>query len=130
VVGTSCHNIGAAVTYFYRRAVQRGDSVDAGQFRYDGPRPQSKEAAIVMLADSCEAVVRARQDRTRPNIDELVDGVFAERLAEGQLDECDVTMRELQQIAASFKTTLRAVYHPRIEYPSPGPEEMAQFARS
>jgi len=118
------------VTYFYRRAVQRGDSVDPGQFRYDGPRPQSKEAAIVMLADSCEAVVRARQDRTRPNIDELVDGVFAERLAEGQLDECDVTMRELQQIAASFKTTLRAVYHPRIEYPSPGPEELAQFARS
>jgi putative nucleotidyltransferase with HDIG domain len=117
------------VSFFYRQAVQAGRSVDPSAYRYPGPRPQTKEAAIVMLADSCEAVVRARQDRSGPDIEDLVDGVFAERLAEGQFDECDITMRELQQIATSFKTTLRAVYHPRIEYPSPGPEELAQMAR-
>ncbi len=117
------------VTYFYRRAVQKGDSVDPEPFRYGGPRPQTKEAAIVMLADSCEAIVRARQDTLRPTIDELIDSVFAERLAEGQLDECDITMRELQQVAASFKTTLRAVYHPRVAYPTPTPEELAGLVR-
>ncbi|MEO9256077.1 MAG: HDIG domain-containing metalloprotein, partial [Tepidiformaceae bacterium] len=117
------------VTYFYRRAAQSGQKVDPAPFRYAGPRPQSKETAIVMLADSCEAVVRARQGPGNPSIDELVDGVFAERLAEGQLDECDITMRELQQVAASFKSTLRAVYHPRVAYPTPTPDEIAGLAR-
>jgi putative nucleotidyltransferase with HDIG domain len=120
------------VTYFYRRAAQKGGDVDAADFRYRGPRPQTKEAAIVMLADSCEAVVRASQldDRARGRLDELVDNIFAERLAEGQLDDCDITMRELQEVASSFKATLRAVYHPRIEYPSPAPEEIALLARN
>jgi membrane-associated HD superfamily phosphohydrolase len=81
-----------------------------------------------MLADSCEALVRSRRDRGRPQIDALVDGIFAERLAEGQIDDCDITMRELQQVAESFKQTLRAVYHPRIEYPQPAPEEIAAVA--
>lgn len=118
------------VTYFYRRAVQKGEVVDPEPFRYGGPRPQTKEAAIVMLADSCEAIVRARQDAVRPTVDELIDSVFAERLAEGQLDECDITMRELQQVAASFKSTLRAVYHPRVAYPTPTPEELAGLVRA
>src|SRR5690606_13543058 len=100
---------------------------DPAAFRYSGPRPQTKETAIVMLADSCEAVVRAAQDRAR--LEDLVGGVFAERLAEGQLDECDITMRDLQEVAASFKATLRAVYHPRIPYPAPSPEELAALAR-
>jgi hypothetical protein len=117
------------VTYFYRRAAQSGQPVDAARFRYDGPRPQTKETAIVMLADSCEAVVRANQETAGSSIEELVDSVFAERLAEGQMDECDVTMRELQQVAASFKATLRAVYHPRIAYPNPAPEELARMAQ-
>jgi len=118
------------VTYFYRRAAQgnRG-SVDPAEFRYGGPRPQTKETAIVMLADSCEAVVRASDARAQAHIDELVDGVIAERLAEGQLDECDITMRDLQQVAASFKASLRAVYHPRIDYPTPNAEEFAISAR-
>jgi len=117
------------VTYFYRRAMQADPTQEPDGFRYAGPRPQSKETAIVMLADSCEAIVRANQDRTRPAMEDLIDGVFAERLAEGQLDECDLTMRELQDVAASFKATLRAVYHPRIAYPSPAPEEIARIAQ-
>ncbi len=117
------------VTYFYRRAVQAGGNVDPAPFRYAGPRPQTKEAAIVMLGDSCEAVVRAGGERGRSRIDETIDGVFAERLAEGQLDECDITMRELQEVAASFKATLKAVYHPRIPYPDPVPAELAEIGQ-
>ena len=104
------------VEFFYHKALERGDAEEEN-FRYPGPRPQEKEHAIVMLADSCEALVRATQPETHEEIDELVNGVFAERLAEGQMDECDITMRELQVVAASFRSTLRAVYHPRIEYP-------------
>lgn len=121
------------VTYFYRRAVhgaEPGHSIDPAPYRYAGPRPQTKESAIVMLADSCEAVVRANQDPDRPGIDELVDSIFAERLAEGQMDEADMTMRELQDVASSFKATLKAIYHPRIAYPNPTQEELDKIARA
>jgi len=117
------------VTFFYRRAAAQDPSVDASAYRYGGPRPQSREAAIVMLADSAEAVARARQDDSTASLDQIVDAVFAERLAEGQLDECDITLKDLQAVAASFKATLRAVYHPRVQYPSPTPEEIASLAR-
>ncbi|MXZ87653.1 MAG: HDIG domain-containing protein, partial [Dehalococcoidia bacterium] len=111
------------VDFFYHKALERGET-DAEEFRYPGPRPQAKEQAIVMLADSCEALVRATQPETHEEIDELVNGVFAERLSEGQMDECDITMHELQVVAESFRSTLRAVYHPRIEYPdAPGYQE-------
>ena len=111
------------VEFFYHKALERGDAEEE-TFRYPGPRPQAKEQAIVMLADSCEALVRAIQPETHEEIDELVNGVFAERLAEGQMDESDITMRELQVVAASFRSTLRAVYHPRIEYPdAPEPSD-------
>lgn len=117
------------VTYFYRQASHSGLGPNPADFRYEGPRPQTKEAAIVMLADSCEAVVRARRADGGPAIEQLIDSVFAERLAEGQMDECDITMRELQAVAASFKTTLRAVYHPRVQYPAATPDEIAAVAR-
>ena len=104
------------VAFFYRKALEQG-AADAEAFRYPGPRPRQKEHAIVMLADSCEALVRASQPQTHEEIDALVDGVFEERLAENQLDDCDITMRDLREVAASFRGTLRAVYHPRIEYP-------------
>ena len=118
------------VTYFYRRAIEDGQQPDASAFRYEGPRPRTKETAVVMLADSCEAVARARQDDTRATLDQLVDSIFAERLSEGQLNECDITMRELLEVASSFKVTLRAVYHPRVQYPDPTPEEIAGMARA
>lgn len=119
------------VTYFYRRANEAGGAaIDPLPFRYAGPRPQSKETAVVMLADSCEAIARARQESAHPTLEELIDNIIAERLAEGQLDECDITMRELQTVAASFKATLRAVYHPRVQYPDPTPEEIAGLARA
>ena len=113
------------VTYFYRKASADDPNVDPERFRYPGPRPQSKETAIVMLADSVEAVVRAAKDRSHERIDELVDAVINERVAEGQLEECDLTLRDLRTIADSFKATLRGIYHPRIEYPAPTKAELA-----
>ncbi len=115
------------VTFFYRKAVEAGGTVEPELYRYDGPIPQSRETAIVMLADSCEALARSKQGNVE-ELDAVVDSIIAERLAEGQLDECDITMRELQAIAQSFKATLRAVYHPRIAYPNPVPEEVVALA--
>lgn len=117
------------VTYFYRKASAEDPTVDPEKFRYAGPKPQSKETAIVMLADSVEAVVRSSRDRSPERIDALVDGVVAERVAEGQLDECDLTLRDLKVIGESFKSTLRGVYHPRIEYPAPTRTEAEAAAR-
>lgn len=119
------HHGDRLVTFFYRQAARAGNQVDRSAFRYPGPKPQSREAAIVMLADSSEAVVRAVAERETAAIDELVDSIVAERLAEGQFDECDITLRELQLVAQSFKESLRAMYHRRIEYPEPVPEEVA-----
>src|SRR5690606_1729484 len=147
----SQHHGTRLVTYFYRKAAQSGGEVDPAPYRYAGPRPQAREAAIVMLAASCEAVVRARQGAGKDGVEAdadavfadrrarqwegnygvepAVDAVFAERLAEGQLADCDITLRALQDVASSFKATLRAVYHPRLPYPDPTPEELAGLAR-
>ena len=107
------------VTYFYRKAAEDDPEIDPGRFQYPGPRPQSRETAIVMLADSTEAMIRSSSDRSPEKIDELVDQVIAERLSEGQLDESDLTLNDLRTIANSFKSTMRAVYHPRVAYPEP-----------
>jgi len=114
------------VSYFYREAAQREPDVDTKPFTYPGPLPQSRETAIVMLADSAEAAARAAPDRSRDQLDKIVDAVLAERLAEGQLDESDLTLRDLRTITDSFKATLRGIYHPRIEYPAPSPLEEAR----
>jgi putative nucleotidyltransferase with HDIG domain len=107
------------VTYFYRIAAREDPDVDPARFRYPGPKPQSKETALVMLADSTEAIVRASQDRSQDRIDALVEAVISERVTEGEFDDCDITLRDLRVIAESFKSSLRAIYHPRIEYPAP-----------
>lgn len=111
------HHGSRRVTYFYRKAAMSDPRTDPTYFTYDGPPPQSRETAIVMLADSCEAVVRASREQDQDTISLLVDSVLDERLRERQLDECDLTLRELQQISASFKQTLSGVHHQRIEYP-------------
>ncbi len=114
---TQHHGTGQAA-YFYRKATEAGEKVDPSLFTYPGPKPQSREVAIVMLADSVEATIRAGGDRSPERIDTMVDEVIAERLAEGQLDESDLTLREIKIAAESFKSTLRGVYHPRLEYPA------------
>lgn len=106
------------VSYFYNQASREGDGqVDVSQYSYPGPAPRSKEAAIVMLADSVEAVVRAAKDHSPENVSALVRKVVDERVAEGQLDDCDLTMRDVEEIKRAFTSILMGMYHPRIEYP-------------
>ena len=112
------------VAYFYRKAAEKDPEVDPGVYTYPGPKPQSKETAIVMLADSCEATVRSATDRSPERISDMVDAVIAERLQEGQLDDSDLTLRDVRTTAESFKATLRAVYHPRVQYPAPSAAEV------
>jgi putative nucleotidyltransferase with HDIG domain len=116
------------ITYFYRKAAAGDPQTDPERFRYPGPKPQSKETAIVMLADSVEAIVRSSKDRSPERIESLVNAVLAERVAEGQLDECDLTMRDLRTIADSFRVTLHGVYHARVDYPAPQAREESLVA--
>src|SRR4030095_10112005 len=85
---------------FYQRAVAQNDgtTIDQASFRYPGPRPQSREAAIIMLADGVEATLRAVHDHTAEGIERTIRKVVDERLTEGQLDECDLTFRDLERI--------------------------------
>ncbi len=107
------------VSFFYRKAAARELDIDTRPFTYPGPRPASRETAIVMLADSIEAAARAAAQRSLEDIDALVEDVISERVSEGQLDDSDLTLRDLRTVAESFKISLRAIYHPRIEYPTP-----------
>jgi len=107
------------VTYFYRRAAEQGDGeLDVTAFSYPGPKPQTKEAALLMFADSVEAAVRASKDHSPEAIARLVDRIVMDQLAEGQLNECDLSLEDIQEIKRSFIASLQAIYHPRIEYPS------------
>jgi hypothetical protein len=96
---------------------RRGDAVDEGVFRYAGPRPQTREAALVMIADSCEASARAMEAPTADDFGGLVSRRVNEIFSEGQLDECDLTLKDLSVIAAAMVRALEAVYHTRPDYP-------------
>lgn len=98
------------VNYFYRQALEREPHAPAAQFSYPGPAPATRESAIVMLADSCESVVRSSPDHDPETIELLVDGVIEERIAEGQLDSCDLTMREIRIAGREFKRALSRIY--------------------
>jgi putative nucleotidyltransferase with HDIG domain len=104
---------------FYHRAVAQGggETIDQAGFQYPGPRPQSREAAILMLADGVEATLRATHDHTAEAIERTIRKVVDDRLSEGQLDECDLTFRDLEKIRQVFFTILRGMFHPRITYP-------------
>lgn len=118
------HHGTRTVTYFYRQAAKADPTVSPDSFRYAGPKPQSRETAIAMLADGTEATVRSSSDKSPDRIDAIVDQVFSERLLEGELDECNLTLKDLKALGQSFKATLRAVYHPRVEYPAPTEAEL------
>jgi putative nucleotidyltransferase with HDIG domain len=113
------------VKFFYLQACQNAgcESVDEEQFRYSGPRPQTREAGIMMLADAVEAVVRASKDTSPEHIAYLVQKVIRDRLADGQLDECDLTLRDLNEVRDTFIAVLHGIFHPRLEYPEPEKHE-------
>lgn len=107
--------------YQFKRAVQLagGDAskVNPALYTYPGPRPQSKETALLMLADGSEARVRSERPKTETDLDLTVKSVIEDRIANGQLDDVDLTLHDLQLIRESFVSTLKGVFHPRIEYP-------------
>jgi len=111
------HHGTSVVKYFYQLAQQRGQNPDDASFHYPGPRPRTKEAGIVMLADGTEASVRSLAEKKPETIRAMVERIVSDRLAEGQLDECDLTLRDLQQIKDAFCELLLGVYHERIPYP-------------
>jgi putative nucleotidyltransferase with HDIG domain len=98
-------------------ADEAAKSVDVRRFRHAGPKPQSREAAILMLSDSVEASVRSLTSHDEPAIRGMVDRIIAERQADGQFDECDLTLRDLDLVREAFVAQLLGMYHRRIEYP-------------
>ncbi|MGH2450006.1 MAG: HD family phosphohydrolase [Candidatus Limnocylindria bacterium] len=111
------HHGTSVIRYFYQQAVDRGQQVDLDQFRHPGPKPQTKEAGIIMLADGTEAAVRSLAEKNPDTIRGMVEKIVDEKVADGQLDECDLTLRDIQRIKDAFCELLLGVYHERIPYP-------------
>jgi putative nucleotidyltransferase with HDIG domain len=113
------HHGTTLITYFYNKALEndKTESVNEEDYRYESKKPQTKEAAIVMLSDSVEAAVRALQNRTPGKIEGLVRKIIKDKLMDGQLDECDLTLKDLDIIANAFSRVLSGIFHTRIEYP-------------
>lgn len=119
--GIEQHHGTSLVKYFYVKSKNESENpedIKEDDFRYKGPRPQSKEAAILMLADSVEAAVRSITDPTKGKIEEMVNNIIKARLNEGQLDNCDLTLKDIEIIRGAFLKTLSGIYHQRIEYPT------------
>ncbi len=115
------HHGTTLVRFFYDRACRRAkegeENVLEEEYRYPGPKPQTKEAAILMLADAVESSSRTLKDPTPAQLATLVETIAAEKLQDGQFDECDLTMRQLDLIKASLVKSLVAMYHGRVKYP-------------
>jgi cyclic-di-AMP phosphodiesterase PgpH len=115
------HHGTSLVKYFYvtaKNSSEKPEDVLEEDFRYPGPIPHSKESGIVMLADSVEASVRSISEPTQSKIEDMVNNIIKARLNEGQLDNCDLTLLDLNKIKAAFIKSLMGIYHQRIEYPA------------
>jgi len=114
------HHGNSLLTYFYHRAAtenERQENINEDDFRHSGPKPQTKEAAVVMLADSVEAAVRSLGKPNPGRIEGMVRKIIKEKLHDGQLDECNLTLKDLDLIAQQFVKVLTGIFHSRIEYP-------------
>jgi putative nucleotidyltransferase with HDIG domain len=106
------------IIYFYDKAKKFTDgAVDISQYCYPGPKPQTKIAAIIMIADGCEAAARTIKNRSRENVMQVVRKIVNDRMALGQFDECDITIQELNIIIHTVVNNLTGIYHRRVEYP-------------
>lgn len=113
------HHGDCPVMFFYDKALKLyGDQVDISAFRYEGPRPQTREAAVVMMADSIEAATRALPNPDPEKIDALIRKIVRGKLNDGQLDCSNLTFNDLEKICSAFSTVLTGVFHERIEYPT------------
>ena len=118
------HHGTTLVEFFYHQACRReqgqpdAPTVSEMQYRYPGPKPRSREVAVVMIADAAESASRAMPEPTASRVEALVHDLIMKRLLDGQFDECDLTMRDLERIERSIIKTLLGIYHGRIQYPS------------
>lgn len=125
------HHGDTPVLYFYDKAVKQGSDVELDNFRYDYSRPRSSEAAIVMLADTVEAAVRAVPEPSQEKITQLIRRLVRSKMEDGQLDECALTFADLNKICDAFVTVMSGIYHERIEYPDIAlPERSAEVKPS
>lgn len=115
------HHGTSLMKYFYYKAKETYNpemqKIGEEIYRYPGPKPQTKEAAIIMLADSVEAASRSLKSPTSENFKKVIKEIFDNYLVDGQFDECDITLKELMMVAPSFLKTLNTIYHPRLKYP-------------
>ncbi len=126
------HHGTTPVMYFYNQALKAVNCdetrVNKALFQYPGPRPQTREAAILMLADASESIVRAKRPQTKQAIEDIIRDIIEARAADGQLDASQLTLHDLQIIRDVFVTTLQGVFHPRIPYPALGLPEAPKAA--
>jgi len=124
------HHGDSLMRYFYEKAKEEYDpqmhKVGEESYRYAGPKPKSKEAALVMLADSVEAGARSLEKPTEDKLKRLINDIFNNYLLDGQLDNSGLSLKELKNIASSFLSTLDTIFHPRIEYPGFNYEKKSQ----
>ena len=107
------------IEYFYDKAVKENPKAVVSQkdFRYSGPKPQSVEAAILMIVDAVEATSRTIEEPTREKIEAMIHHIIVNRITDGQFDECNLSTREIAKIVTVLVHTLEASFHTRVEYP-------------
>lgn len=127
------HQGTGVIYYFYKKAVDHSEpneEILADDFRYPGPKPQSRETAVALLSDSTEAASRSLRDPTPESIQQLVRKIINDKFIDGQLDECNLTLRDLHKIQESFIHNLMAIFHTRVKYPEkPEPSEKVDLFR-
>lgn len=111
------HHGTTMVQYFYYKAVEIGENVNETDFRYQGPKPSTKESAIVMLADTVEAAIRASSDKSKSEIENTIRYLIKYKIDDNQLNECDIKLDDIEKIVHAFLQVLKAAYHERIQYP-------------
>ncbi len=128
------HHGTGLISFFYQKAKDQENpeiqQVDERDYRYHGPKPQTKEAGLVLLADAVEAASRTLQQPTSARLQGLVQRIINNIFTDGQLDECELTLKDLHQIARSFNTILTGIYHQRVEYPQPAAKETVAKKRN
>lgn len=111
------HHGTTLLKFFYYKAKQHNEELPEQPYRYAGPKPQSREVAIIMVADSLEAAVRSMESPSTEKIRKMVDSITEDKLKDGQFDECDITLKELKRVKSVMCETLNGIFHSRIAYP-------------
>jgi membrane-associated HD superfamily phosphohydrolase len=112
------HHGTTLMTFFYKKALEKGGTeTEEVEYRYPGPKPRSKEAAILMIADAVEAASRTLEEPKPARIMSLIKKIMMDKFEQGELEECELTLKDLHIIEESFLPILIGVFHPRIDYP-------------